>query len=81
MAKKVASTSPTVKPPATVGFGEIVQPLLDGKRVTKLEWNNRDIYLVLRDGHLKIHKADTNMLHDLIVTDGDLAGLDYVVLE
>lgn len=55
-----------------------MQAVIAGERVTKAEWANADVYLFL-DGRLKIHKADGTEA-DLIVSDGDMRGSDWVVL-
>ena len=61
-------------------FPDAMRAIISGKRVTKLEWDDPRTYLELKDGKLKIYKSDTKRFHDLIVSDGDLMGLDWVVL-
>ena len=61
-------------------FPEAIVAVIDGKRITKVEWNDRSIYGFLgTDGHLKINLP--NKLSDWILSDGDLNGLDWIVLE
>lgn len=60
-------------------FGMMIKAIMDGKHVTKLEWEDNDIYLLLQDGHLRLHKADGKFCN-LIVRDGDMLGKDWVVL-
>lgn len=50
-----------------------------GERITKLEWNDPSIYGVLHAGRLRIHLKD-GLLHDWIISDGDLVGTDWVVV-
>lgn len=60
-------------------FGEALQELVDGKKITKLEWNNNDTFGILYEGQLRIKLVDG--LHPWIISDGDLKGEDWVVLE
>jgi len=73
------SPSPVIKKeePDTIGFPLVVARVLEGKRFTRKEWNNREIHVLLRNGRLQIHKADGNY-YDLIVSDGDLVGSDWI---
>ena len=48
-----------------------------GKKITKLEWNNSNTYCWL-DNTLKIHIKDKDL--DWVLSDGDMAGDDWVVL-
>jgi hypothetical protein len=66
--------------PAQFDFYEALRQVIAGRRVTKLEWDNRDFYLVLDNEILKLHKPD-GKLYNLIVSLGDMSGLDWVVLE
>jgi hypothetical protein len=59
-------------------FSEAVKQLVKGKKVTKLEWNNPNIYLVLKE-KLKIMKEDGKM-YDLIISDGDALGEDWKII-
>lgn len=62
-----------------MSFPEAIQAVIEGKKVTKLEWDNSNIYLLLKDGYLRIHtlKGDFDVL---AVSEGDLIGKDYVEL-
>ena len=61
-------------------FPEAIKAVIDGKKITKLEWNDKSITGFLgTDGHLKINLPDK--LNDWILSDGDLNGTDYIVVE
>ena len=60
-------------------FPEAMEAVTKGKKVTRLEWKDRDIYFVLHGGHLRIHKADKS-ISDLIVSEGDMLGEDYIII-
>ena len=60
-------------------FPEAMRELLQGVKVTKLEWDNDNIYLTIYNGFLMI-KLEDGLLHQLIVSEGDMQGVDWVVL-
>ena len=79
---KTANHSPlpiqAFKPAPALTFPQAMEAVARGERLTKLEWNDRDTYIHLSEGHLKIHKSDGGNF-DLIVSDGDLTGTDWLV--
>jgi len=78
---EILSHSPVPKAqPRLLTFPEAIAAVIDGKRITKFEWNDKSIYGFLgTDGHLKINLP--TKLSDWILSDGDLNGLDWGVLE
>lgn len=80
---QVSATSPKpkTKKPTNLDFFDALRQVYLGKCITKLEWNEPDCYFKLVDGRLMIYKPDTKMFHPLIVTDGDMAGEDWIVIE
>jgi len=52
--------------------------VIDGKTITKLEWANSNVYVVLRNGFLILHKDD-NKDYQWIISEADLTGHDWVV--
>lgn len=58
-------------------FGEAMELVAEGKRVTKAEWGNTGIFLELKDGYLKIVKGDKPG-DVLLVSEGDLIGKDWM---
>lgn len=59
-------------------FGEAMDLVADGKRVTKQEWGNTETYLCLDGGFLKIFRADDKEGKALMVSEGDLLGTDWM---
>jgi hypothetical protein len=51
-----------------------------GRFITKLEWKNPEMVVGLKDTHLRIRLKD-GKFHDLIVTEGDMIGKDWVVAD
>lgn len=60
-------------------FPTAIRHVIDGRRVTKLEWGDRNIFLHLSEGFLLIHKAD-GISSRLMVSEADLLGKDWTVL-
>ena len=63
-----------------MNFYDALKEVANGRKITKLEWNDSNYYLILSGGKLKIHNLD-GLLHDLIITDGDMSGEDWVIIE
>jgi hypothetical protein len=60
-------------------FPEAIQAVIDGHKITKLEWNDESLYGFFRDNRLMIKLADG--WHLWIVSDGDLFGTDWRILD
>lgn len=76
---KGQSPTPTKKQDARMlSFGEAMELVKDGKRITKLEWNNIEEYGVLKDGWLMIVRS--GKFYTWTISDGDLMGTDYIIL-
>jgi len=61
-------------------FAGIIQSIIEGKRVHKLEWKDRRYYGIMVDGRLMFHKPD-GKFYAWVVSDGDLLGQDWIVLD
>lgn len=77
---KTKSVSPTGKANKYVplSFYDALREVVKGKRVTKLEWANKDEYGFLRAELLHIHRNGAD--HLWTVSLADMNGDDYVVL-
>jgi hypothetical protein len=65
----------------TLDFFDALRQVRDGRRITKLEWDDPACFLQMLNGHLMIYKPSTAKYHDLIVSDGDMFGEDWIVTE
>ena len=63
-----------------IDFYEAIREIMNGKKVTKLEWKNKEIYGVLNDTVLKLHKVD-GKLYSWLLNNGDINGTDYKVID
>jgi hypothetical protein len=78
------SPTPTTAKPLPIveqllSFALAMNEIKYGNKITKKEWNNPEIYGVLRDNLLLIHKLD-NKFYNWIISDGDIMGEDYVTI-
>ena len=73
--------SPIIKPQKAehLDFYEAIKKMVDGHKLTKIEWEDMTTYGYLRNGVLTLHKGDTD--YQWIVSDGDINGTDWIVLE
>lgn len=62
----------------TMDFIEAVRQISKGRKVTRLEWEDKEVYGVSRDGYLVIHRDGRD--HQWVVSDGDLYAEDWVVI-
>lgn len=65
--------------PNQMSFPDAMREVINGKRVTRVEWGNNNSYGLLKDGELRIHLIDT--FHRWIVSDGDMYANDWIVIE
>lgn len=59
-------------------FSQALHAVLAHKKVTRLDWNNPQEYLLMQDNFLRIHKE--GLIHNLIVSEGDMLGIDWVIV-
>ncbi len=64
--------------PITMDFPAAMRELINGKNITRLEWNNGD-YCLMQDQWLRIFTTKDNKFHDWLVSEGDMVTSDWVV--
>lgn len=64
----------------TIDFYEALKEVLSGKKITKLEWKNKEYYGFLDGDILKLHKPDGKS-YGWTLNNGDLSGTDYIVID
>lgn len=62
-----------------MSFYEALAELQNGVKITKVEWGNEDVYGILKDGVVMLHKDD-DKFYNWIISDGDLGGDDWYVI-
>lgn len=63
----------------TLDFPNAMQAIIDGKKITKLEWNNPEIIALMREGYLEIFMD--NQFQTWTIRDADLLGEDYIIVQ
>jgi hypothetical protein len=63
-----------------LSFPLAIMNVAEGKAITKGDWNDKEYYGKMVDGRLKLHKPD-GQFYDWILSDGDIAGVDYYVID
>lgn len=83
MNKQKESLSPVPKKEEekqrTYKFSETIEFLLAGKKIHKLEWENKQYYAYLLNDILCLHKPDGKD-YKWILSKADLQSADYVLL-
>ena len=85
MDQPIQSQSPTAQPikeaevEKLMKFPEAISAITDGKKVTKISWENKEYFSELRDGLLKLHKPD-GRYYEWTVNEGDMTGEDWVII-
>jgi len=62
-------------------FGSALKEAAEGKRVRRLEWEDEGIYLTFYKEQLMIFLTKDKTLHPLVVSFGDVAGEDWVIVK
>lgn len=65
--------------PVVCSFLEALEAVIDGRRATKIEWNNPDVYMHVKGEFLMIH-TPTGDDHAFMLRTPDLTGRDWVIL-
>lgn len=59
-------------------FPEAISEVIKGKKITRLDWDDKAEYGLIRDGWLMIHTRGS--YHQWTVSDGDLEAVDWIVV-
>lgn len=63
----------------TMTFPKVMEAIINGKKITRLEWGTKAIYGLLDGGILKLRKDDGKFYH-WILSEGDIFGNDWYVI-
>jgi len=75
---KASNSKSTIDP--HLNFPQAIEQIIAGKKVTKIEWDSNDEYAVLKDTFLMLHMRSGEWFK-WIISDGDLFGTDYIVID
>ena len=62
-----------------LSFPSAIAEILNGNKITKLEWDDSQYYVFLHEGILKLHKPD-GQLYTWTLSEADLTGEDYIII-
>ncbi len=71
------NTSPVI--PELYDFFKALEQLSIGRQISRKQWDNKQIYGVLRDNKVMLHKDD-DQFYDWIISSGDLSGDDWFII-
>lgn len=63
----------------SMDFPQAISEVIKGSKIRRASWEDKQYYGLLQEGRLKLHKPD-GQLSDWVLTDGDLLGVDWVVV-
>jgi hypothetical protein len=63
--------------PKTLSFPMAIQEVIEGKRITRIEWNNNH-YGFLNSGFLSLFRD--GKVHQWLVNEGDMLATDWISL-
>lgn len=63
---------------ATMSFPEALKLVIEGKKISKLEWESNTIYAQLKEGWLALFTDGQG--NRWTINEGDLLGVDWFVL-
>jgi len=61
-------------------FPTALKSVIEGRMITKLEWNNKKIFGYIKDGFLMLNKEDGKD-YQWVLSEADLMGVDWIALE
>jgi len=64
--------------PISMTFGQAIDELAKGAKISRVEWNNPDEYGILKGDRLVIHTKGKD--HAWLVSDGDIINKDWIVI-
>lgn len=74
--EKTFSPIPKKNKTVVMDFPEAMRKIIEGKKITRLLWDDSEEYCLFKDGWLSIHTR--NNFHKWLVNDGDLMATDWV---
>lgn len=80
-----SSPTPTIRKKGFCNFYEALQALAEGKRITRMDWQDANVYGLLGDNSVRImtynEQKDEYELHTWEISYYDLMAEDWMVLD
>lgn len=65
-------------------FSKAMEQVRQGQKVRRSEWEDKKIYASMKDGRLKLHTIKEGQkeygFHEWVISDGDINGEDYLIV-
>ena len=61
-----------------MSFGDALYETARGRKITKIEWANKEIYGYLVNAELRLYKDGRD--HMWVVSEGDIIGKDWIII-
>jgi len=61
-------------------FPEAMREVLEGKKVTRKEWDDNESYGYLNDGFLMVKKSEDKKDYQWIVSEADMKAVDWLII-
>jgi hypothetical protein len=61
-----------------LSFGDAIRAVVEGKRIKRSEWTDKDEYGFMKNTYLTIHNGKGD--HNWIVSEGDILAIDWVTV-
>lgn len=75
---KEAEVVEGIKVEVGMDFPSAMREVIDGKKVTRTEWEDEGSYGELKDGFLMIKNKG---MHQWIVSEADMTSLDWIIIK
>lgn len=76
----MASPTPKKKKQVLMTFPQALNELIDGKKISRVEWADTDEYFLLNTEYLSVHHSSDDKVHQLLVREADLLAIDWIVV-
>jgi hypothetical protein len=64
--------------PLSLSFPDAMRAVINGKKVRRTEWVDREEYCLMRESYLMIHR--NGKFHGWLISDGDMMAVDWEVV-
>lgn len=66
------------KTSASLSFSNAMQAIINGGKVRREEWSDKEEHCLLKDNFLMIHRS--GKFHAWIVSEGDMMAIDWIIV-
>lgn len=67
-----------LSPSRQYNFYEALKHMVEGKKITRIEWNSQEEYGFMKDGIVKIHTRGND--HTWVISEADAIAEDWIII-